>query len=86
MSKNTQLFTSISQLISIKFKFLCLLVPLLKRALKEKEKIAKEMILFFSHTFGKVTKLDVSRCNLDSDAAEVWLWPVHLSTLYRLMS
>ena len=51
---------------------LSLSLSFLQRILKEKGKIAKEMISFFSHTFGKVTKLDVSKCNLDSDAAEVW--------------
>ena len=74
LSKNSALFTSVSQLLQSVSPSISLppSLPPLQRTSSDKEKIAKEMTFFFSHTFGKVTKLDVSKCNLDSDAAEVY--------------
>ena len=44
---------------------------LLQVSKKVHEKRFKIMVTFFSQTFTNVTHLDVSRCNLDSSAAEV---------------
>ena len=76
LSSNTQLFDSVCPQIK---SFTCMSLislppPLSQKAHKQKEKMAKIMTTFFSQTFGKVTKLNVSRCNLQTNAAEVMVY------------